>query len=62
LLALFFSALMLLQGCTVYKSAFVAHDEASKSLTKVRVEKKNGEKVKYSRIVVLDNHKFFKEK
>ena len=57
--AIFFVTLMLFQSCTVYKSASVSLDEASKSNTKVRVVKTNGEKVKYSRIVVLNDGQFY---
>jgi len=57
--ALILSVLILFQGCTVYKSASVSLEEASKSQTKVRVEKKNGEKVKYTRIVVLNDGNFY---
>ena len=54
-----FVTLMLFQSCTVYKSASVTLDEASKSNTKVRVVKTNGEKVKYSRIVALKDGHFY---
>ena len=57
--AFFFSAAILFQGCTVYKSSGVSFDEAVRAETKVRVEKKNGEKVKYSRIVVLNDGNFY---
>lgn len=50
---------MLFQSCTVYKSASVSLDEASKSNTKVKVVKTNGEKVKYSRIVALNDGQFY---
>ena len=57
--AFFFSAAILFQGCTVYKSSGVSFDEAVKAETKVRVEKKNGEKVKYFRVVVLDDGNYY---
>ena len=59
-IALFFSVLILFQGCvTVYKSANVTLEEAVKADTKVRVVKTNGEKVKYLRIEVLDDGRFY---
>ncbi len=61
--ALFFATLILLQGCTVYKTASVTLYEASKINNKVRVEKKDGKKVKYSNIVLLDDGQYYgKEK
>lgn len=60
--AFFFSAAILFQGCTVYKSSGVSFDEAVKAETKVRVEKKNGEKVKYFRVVVLDDGNYYGKK
>ena len=57
--ALFFSVLILIQGCTIYKSTSVTLEEASKTNNKVRVEKRNGEKVKYSKIVVLNDGNFY---
>ena len=58
-IAFFFVVLMFFQSCTVYKSASVTLDEASKSNTKVRVVKTNGEKVKYLRIVALNDGHFY---
>jgi len=61
--AIFFATLILFQGCTVYKTASVTLDEAAKINNKVRVEKKDGKKVKYSQIVVLDDGQYYgKEK
>jgi hypothetical protein len=57
--ALFFVTVMLCQSCTVYKASSVTLDEASKSNTKVRVMKTNGEHVKYSRIVALNEGHFY---
>ena len=54
--------LILLQGCTVYKSSGVSLDEAFQAETKVRVEKKNGEKEKYLQIVVMDDGKYYGKK
>ena len=56
IVSLFLSTLILLQGCTVYKSANVSLDDAYKSQTKVKVIKKNGEKVKFKRIIFEDGH------
>ena len=56
--ALSLSMLILLQGCTVYKSASVTLDEASKSETKVKVVTKSNEKLKFKRIGV-ENGKYY---
>ena len=53
--ALFFSVLILFQGCTVYKSASVTLDEASKSNTHVRVKTFDNQSLKFSRIEVVNN-------
>ena len=57
--ALFFSVLILLQGCTVYKSANVTIDEAVKADNKVRIEKRNGERLKYYRVVELNDGNYY---
>ncbi|RMZ49612.1 hypothetical protein EB822_11245 [Flavobacteriaceae bacterium PRS1] len=44
--------LILLQGCTVYKSASVSLEEAALVQTKVKLETKSGEKLKFIRIGV----------
>lgn len=59
IVSFFFVVLMLFQSCTVYKSASVTLEEAVKVDTKVRVVKTNGEKVKYLRIEVLDDGRFY---
>jgi len=53
--ALFFATLILFQGCTVYKSASVTLEEASKSNTKVRVKTFDNQTLKFDRIVVVNN-------
>lgn len=53
--ALFFVTLILFQGCTVYKSASVTLDEASKSNTKVRVKTFDNQSLKFDRIEVTNN-------
>jgi len=53
--ALFFTVLILFQGCTVYKSASVTLDEASKSNTHVRVKTFDNQSLKFSRIEVVNN-------
>lgn len=45
---LFFSILILIQGCTVYKPTTM--EQAVKNESKVKVRTKNGEKYKFSRI------------
>ena len=44
--------LILLQGCTVYKSASVSLEQAALAQTKVKLETKSGEKLKFIRIGV----------
>ena len=44
--------LILLQGCTVYKSASVSLEQAALAQTKVKLETKSGEKLKFRRIGV----------
>ena len=53
--ALFFATFILFQGCTVYKSASVSLDEASKSNTKVRVKTFDNQSLKFDRIEVTNN-------
>ncbi|MCK0178922.1 hypothetical protein MWU50_06455 [Flavobacteriaceae bacterium S0862] len=55
------SFLILLQGCTVYKSAPISIEEASKMDTAVRVITKDNEKLKYDRIV-KENGKYYSVK
>ena len=43
--------LILLQGCMVYKRTGVTLEEASKTEEKVKVEKIDGKKIKFSRIM-----------
>ncbi|MEJ2114443.1 MAG: hypothetical protein P8X62_12455 [Flavobacteriaceae bacterium] len=50
LLALFFSVLILLQGCTLYKPNYFTLHDASKTNNKVLVRTKNNEKLKFKRI------------
>ena len=54
-MAIFLAVLMLLQGCTVYKSANVTLDEAVKSHTKVRVKTFDNKSLKFDRIEVANN-------
>jgi hypothetical protein len=51
-IALILSMLILLQGCTVYKSASVSLEQAALEENKVRLETKSGEKLKFIRIGV----------
>ena len=48
--ALFLSVLILLQGCTVYKSSSVSLEQAEQNQSKVKVITKNNEKLKFMRI------------
>jgi hypothetical protein len=56
---LFFSILIMLQSCTVYQTANVTLDEAVISDNKVRIEKKNGAKLKYSKVVKFNDGKYY---
>ena len=48
------SVLILLQGCTVYKSANVSLDDAYKSQTKVKVKTNDNRTLKFKRIAFED--------
>ena len=48
--------LVLFQGCTVYKSANVTLDEATKSETVVKVKTNNNRTQKFKRIVLDNGH------
>lgn len=56
---LFFSVLILLQSCTVYQSVNVTLDEAVRADNKVRIEKINGEKAKYYRVVKFNDGNYY---
>ncbi len=58
MITFFFSALILFHGCTVYKSANVTLEEASKTETKVKVETKDNRTMKFNRIGV-ENGRFY---
>mgnify|MGYP000424233460 CR=1 FL=1 len=62
IVALFFSALMFFQSCTVYKSTPVTLEDASKTDLKVKIMNLNGEKDKFSLIKVFDDGKFYGKK
>jgi hypothetical protein len=55
---LFFSILILFQGCTVYKSTSATLDEAYKSQTKVKVLSNDNQTIKYDKIG-LDNRTYY---
>ncbi len=52
--ALILSMLILLQGCTVYKSSSVSLEQAEQNQSKVKVITKNNKKLKFTRIGVED--------
>ena len=54
-IAFFFATLILFQGCTVYQSAPITIEEASKSNSMVRVKTFNKESLKFDRIEVVNN-------
>jgi CHASE3 domain sensor protein len=53
------AVVMVFQSCTVYKSTPITIDEASKANDKVRIYKRNGEKLKYYRIVQGNDGKYY---
>lgn len=55
-IALFCSALILFQSCTVYKSTPISIEHAVQNENKVKVVTKSGEKFKFSRIGVEDDN------
>jgi len=55
-LALFFSALIFFQGCTVYKSTPVSIEQAVQNESKVKVTTKGNEKFKLNRIKIEDSN------
>ena len=52
------SILILLQGCTVYKSTSISMEHAVQNETKVKVKTNSGEKYKFSRIGIKDGNYF----
>ena len=58
IVALFFSVLMLLQGCTVYKSVPISLEQAVQNESKVRVRTNSNEKLKFNRIGFEDGKYF----
>ncbi|WP_370476563.1 hypothetical protein [Tamlana flava] len=58
-IAIFLSLLIMLQSCSVYKSAPVSIEEASQANSKVKVYKRNGEKVKYKKIIMTNEGHYY---
>ena len=56
LVALFFSVLIMLQGCTVYKSVNVSLEQAVQNESKVKVITKSNEKFKFNRIRIEESN------
>ena len=56
--ALFFSVLILVQGCTVYKSANVSLDDAYKSQTKVKVKTNDNRTLKF-KIITFEDESYY---
>ena len=48
--ALFFSVLILFQGCTVYKSVPISIEQAVQNESKVKIKTNNNKKLKFKRI------------
>ena len=57
--ACFLTLLILIQSCTVYKSANVTLSEASESNKKVKITTDSGKKVKFNKIELSDDGKFY---
>jgi hypothetical protein len=56
--ALILSMLILLQGCTAYKSVSISLEQAVKNESKVRVKTKSNEKFRFNRIG-MDNGNYY---
>ena len=54
--------ILLIQSCTVYKSANVSLSEASQSNAKVKITNSNGEKLKFYRVEQSEDGKFLGNK
>ena len=50
---------MVFQSCTVYKSTPITLDEASKANDKVRIYKRNGDKVKYAKVLMFNDGNYY---
>jgi len=58
LVALFFSALIFFQGCTVYKPMPISIEQAVQNESKVMVITKSNEKIKFNKIEIEDGKYF----
>ena len=58
-LARFLALLILIQSCTVYKTANVSLSKASESNSKVKITTDSGKKVKFNKIELSDDGKFY---
>jgi hypothetical protein len=56
--ALFFSVLILFQGCTVYKNQNISLDQAAATKDKVKIVTKNNQTVKYLNITKINQEYF----
>ncbi|MDH3323300.1 MAG: hypothetical protein OEM04_09935 [Flavobacteriaceae bacterium] len=56
--ALFFSVLILFQGCTVYKNQNISLDQAAAAKDKVKIVTKNNQTVKYLNITKINQEYF----
>ena len=56
--ALFFSVLILFQGCTVYKNQNISLDQAAATKDKVKIVTKNNQTVKYLNIIKINQEYF----
>ncbi|WP_242117818.1 hypothetical protein [Aestuariivivens sediminicola] len=58
-IAFFLSTLMLIQGCTVYRTTPVTLEEASKSNTKARVKTVDKKNLKFDKIVISPDNEIY---
>jgi hypothetical protein len=56
--ALFFSVLILFQGCTVYKNQNISLDQAAATNDKVKIVTKNNQTIKYLNITKINQEYF----
>ena len=58
-IAFFLSTLMLIQGCTVYRTTPVTLEEASKSNAKIRVRTVDKKNLKFDKIVISPDNEIY---
>ncbi|WP_370476562.1 hypothetical protein [Tamlana flava] len=58
-IAIFLSLLIMLQSCSVYKSVPISIEEAVQANSKVKVYKRNGDEVKYKKIIFSNDGQYY---